>query len=85
MPRLSQVSLIFACGTALLSDGYSNSVIGNAVLVIQRQYGNVISENASTILRSLTFAGTVLGMLIFGYMSDKIGRKFGMVSIVSRD
>lgn len=26
------------------------------------------------------FAGTVLGMLSFGYIADKIGRKFGMVA-----
>jgi hypothetical protein len=26
---LSQVSMIFACGTALFSDGYANSIIGS--------------------------------------------------------
>jgi MFS family permease len=36
----------------------------------------------SRTLSSLTFAGTLVGMLAFGYMSDKIGRKSGMVSIV---
>lgn len=36
----------------------------------------------SRTLSSLTFAGTLVGMLVFGYMSDKIGRKFGMVSMV---
>ncbi|KIJ46991.1 hypothetical protein M422DRAFT_59563 [Sphaerobolus stellatus SS14] len=81
MLRLSQVSLIFACGTALLSDGYSNSIIGNVVTVLQAQFGDdVIDTNRSTILRSLTFAGTVLGMLTFGYLSDKVGRKFGMLT-----
>ncbi|KAE8241073.1 hypothetical protein A4X03_0g8220 [Tilletia caries] len=28
---------------------------------------------------SLAFAGTVLGMLTFGVLFDKIGRKFGMI------
>ncbi|GJJ08034.1 hypothetical protein Clacol_002241 [Clathrus columnatus] len=28
----------------------------------------------------MTFAGTVLGMLLFGYLSDKFGRKFGMMT-----
>lgn len=50
--------------------------------VLKRTYGDdaVGAHNYSTILSSLTFAGTVVGMLIFGYLSDKIGRKFGMVS-----
>ncbi|KAF8583046.1 MFS Git1p-related glycerophosphoinositol and glycerophosphocholine permease [Ramaria rubella] len=79
-PPLSKVSLIFACGTALFSDGYANNVIGLVVTVLKAQYGNnVITTHQSTILSSLTFAGTVLGMLVFGYMSDKIGRKFGMM------
>lgn len=28
---------------------------------------------------ALVFAGTVLGMLVFGLLTDKIGRKFGMI------
>jgi MFS family permease len=36
-------------------------------------------NNYSKTLTSVTFAGTIVGMLIFGWISDKIGRKFGMV------
>jgi MFS family permease len=36
--------------------------------------------SAATILSSVGFAGMVVGMLTFGYLSDKLGRKFGMVS-----
>jgi MFS family permease len=36
-------------------------------------------NNYSKTLTSVAFAGTVVGMLIFGWISDKIGRKFGMV------
>ncbi|KAF8583045.1 MFS Git1p-related glycerophosphoinositol and glycerophosphocholine permease [Ramaria rubella] len=79
-PSLSKISLIFACGTALFSDGYANNVIGSVVTLLKTQYGkNVITTHQSTILSSLTFAGTIVGMLAFGYMSDKIGRKFGMM------
>ena len=39
-------------------------------------------NNYSKTLTSVTFAGTIVGMLIFGWISDKIGRKFGMVRSV---
>ncbi|KIJ15663.1 hypothetical protein PAXINDRAFT_163069 [Paxillus involutus ATCC 200175] len=76
---LSSVSHIFACGTALFSDGYANSVIG---AVLERIYGSDVmtANNHSKAFTSVTFAGTVVGMLIFGWVSDKIGRKFGMIS-----
>ncbi|KAH8118254.1 MFS Git1p-related glycerophosphoinositol and glycerophosphocholine permease [Phellopilus nigrolimitatus] len=77
-PGLSQISMIFACGTALFSDGYANGVIGQ---VLKRVYGTeVTDDNYSTTVSSLAFAGTVVGMLTFGYISDKFGRKFGMMT-----
>ncbi|KIM39748.1 hypothetical protein M413DRAFT_28942 [Hebeloma cylindrosporum] len=80
--RLKSVSLIFACGTALFSDGYANGVIGNVNTLLTRVYGpaELKKHDYSRTLSSLGFAGTVVGMLIFGYLSDKIGRKFGMMT-----
>ncbi|GJJ08254.1 hypothetical protein Clacol_002464 [Clathrus columnatus] len=81
MVPLSQVSLIFACGTALFSDGYVNSVIGTVVTILQRKFGSsVITTNEHTTLNSIGFAGTIVGMITFGYLTDKFGRKFGMMS-----
>jgi len=78
---LSSVSLIFACGTALFSDGYANGIIGSVNTLLERIYGtDAFPQNYSTTLTSIGFAGTVLGMLTFGYLSDKFGRKFGMMS-----
>jgi MFS family permease len=80
--RLRSVSLIFACGTALFSDGYANGIIGSVNTVLTRIYGSAVigQHNYSRIVSSLLFAGTVVGMLLFGYLSDKIGRKFGMMT-----
>ncbi|KAJ7672147.1 MFS Git1p-related glycerophosphoinositol and glycerophosphocholine permease [Mycena polygramma] len=115
--RLRGVSLIFACGTALFSDGYGNGIIGSGKpcfdpnlaqyliqamhsehssvaraptkkwnnnrgpLVLKRIYGtDAFPANYSTTLNSVVFVGTILGMLSFGYISDKVGRKFGMMS-----
>ncbi|KAG8702438.1 hypothetical protein FRC08_003490 [Ceratobasidium sp. 394] len=78
---LSQVSLIFACGTALFSDGYANGVIGSVNTILRRLYpAELAKHNYGTTLSSLAFAGTIVGMLLFGYLSDKVGRKFGMMS-----
>lgn len=82
MVPLSQVSLIFACGTALFSDGYVNSIIGTVVTILQRKFGSdVVTTNEHTTLNSIGFAGTVVGMIGFGYLTDRFGRKFGMVCV----
>ncbi|KAJ7671553.1 MFS Git1p-related glycerophosphoinositol and glycerophosphocholine permease [Mycena polygramma] len=79
--RLRGVSLIFACGTALFSDGYGNGIIGSVNTLLKRIYGtDAFPSNYSTTLNSVVFVGTILGMLSFGYISDKVGRKFGMMS-----
>ncbi|KAI9508538.1 major facilitator superfamily domain-containing protein [Russula earlei] len=78
MTSLSKVSMIFAAGTALFSDGYANGVIGN---VLKKLYPEAVKKNNySKTLTSVAFAGTVVGMLVFGWISDKIGRKFGMMA-----
>ena len=49
--------------------------------VLIRIYGKdeISKHDYSNTLTSVAFAGTIVGMLTFGYMSDKLGRKFGMV------
>jgi MFS family permease len=47
---------------------------------LTRIYGkDFFPSNYSTTLTSIAFAGTIVGMLTFGWLSDKFGRKFGMV------
>ncbi|KAJ3575504.1 hypothetical protein NP233_g1045 [Leucocoprinus birnbaumii] len=77
-PSLQKVG---GCGSSV-SLGYSNGVINNVNTLLTRIYGSdkIEAHNYGTTLRSLTFAGTVVGMLLFGWLSDKMGRKFGMMS-----
>ncbi|KAJ4293938.1 glycerophosphoinositol permease [Collariella sp. IMI 366227] len=66
---------VMACGAGLFSDGYINSVIGSVVTILALQYGDVWeNSNAQHIIGAIAFAGTVLGQLVFGYLSDKWSR-----------
>lgn len=83
---LGPVSLIFACGAALFSDGYVNANSGPTNTLIKRIYGgapyNLSTaelDHFSSLYSSLAFAGTLLGMLVFGVLSDRIGRRAGML------
>ena len=51
--------------------------------MLTRIYGDDMPSSYSTTLTSVTFAGQVAGMLSFGYLSDRFGRKFGMVRALS--
>ncbi|ORY31398.1 phospholipid transporter [Naematelia encephala] len=79
---LSKVGTIFASGASLFSDGYANAAIGPAGSIIKTYiYPDKFlkgSQNGS-LLSSMAFAGIIVGQLSFGYISDKIGRKFGML------
>ncbi|PPQ97347.1 hypothetical protein CVT26_006581 [Gymnopilus dilepis] len=54
----------------------------NFLSVLTRIYGQgeLSNHKYSRTLSSVAFVGAVVGMLIFGYMTDKIGRKFGMLT-----
>ncbi|KAK7461984.1 glycerophosphoinositol permease [Stygiomarasmius scandens] len=61
--------------------GYANGVISSVNILLARLYPDeVVNHNYKTIVSSLIFAGTVVGMITFGWLSDKMGRKFGMMT-----
>ncbi|KAE9401540.1 MFS Git1p-related glycerophosphoinositol and glycerophosphocholine permease [Gymnopus androsaceus JB14] len=81
LQTFKSVSPIFACGTALFSDGYANGVVSDVNLILNRIYdGELTAHKYTNVISSMVFAGTVVGMLLFGYLSDKVGRKFGMMT-----
>ncbi|KAE9964949.1 hypothetical protein BLS_007970 [Venturia inaequalis] len=64
----------------LFSDGYLNAIIGSVSTMLGKIYGNDFKKSPSVAnINSITFAGTVLGMLFFGYTSDKFSRKWSLL------
>ncbi|KAI0386541.1 MFS general substrate transporter [Hypomontagnella monticulosa] len=66
---------VLACGAGLFSDGYINNVIGSVSTTLGKEYGDVYNKsNAASVVPAIAFAGTVVGQLFFGYLSDKWSR-----------
>ncbi|KAJ5849953.1 hypothetical protein N7455_009809 [Penicillium solitum] len=69
-----------ACGAGLFSDGYLNQVIGPVGTMLTQIYGDAYTNStAQQNVSSIVFAGTVVGMLIFGYTSDHWSRKWSLM------
>ncbi|KAL3438424.1 major facilitator superfamily domain-containing protein [Aspergillus tetrazonus] len=65
-----------ACGAGLFSDGYLNGVIGSVNTMLSIIYAEAYTKSsASKNVSSIAFAGTVVGMLFFGVLSDHWSRK----------
>ncbi|KAF2205379.1 MFS general substrate transporter [Delitschia confertaspora ATCC 74209] len=70
---------VIACGAGLFSDGYLNNVIGPVNTILARIYAKEYSTSrAQANVTSITFVGTVVGMLFFGYTSDHFSRKWSL-------
>ncbi|EGV60392.1 glycerophosphoinositol permease [Yamadazyma tenuis] len=70
----------FCAGAGLFSEGYVNNSISTVSTILSRIYGTAYSEsNAISNVSSIAFVGIVLGQLGFGYVSDHIHRKGGML------
>ena len=70
---------VIACGAGLFSDGYLNGVIGSVNTMLSTIYKTqYTSSPAQANVTSITFAGTVVGMLVFGWSSDHFSRKWSL-------
>lgn len=70
---------VIACGAGLFSDGYLNNIIGPVNTMLKTIYPDEFkNSSAQANVSSITFAGTVLGMLVFGYTSDHFSRKWSL-------
>ena len=65
-----------ACGAGLFSDGYLNGVIGSVSTMLALIYGDEYTKSsAKSAIPSIAFAGTVVGHLFFGVLSDHWSRR----------
>ncbi|KFH43148.1 metabolite transport protein -like protein [Hapsidospora chrysogenum ATCC 11550] len=72
---------VFACGAGLFSDGYINNVIGSVNTLLGTQYGEIYTNStASQNVSAIAFAGTVVGQLLFGYLSDRWSRSNSLLA-----
>lgn len=70
----------FISGAGLFSDGYVNNSISTVTTCLSLLYGTAYTDSAAiSNISSIAFAGTVLGQLGFGYISDHYARKGGML------
>ena len=71
---------VLACGAGLFSDGYLNGVIGSVNTMLKHLYKDqYVKSNAQNNVTSIAFAGTVLGQLVFGYLSDHWSRRHSLL------
>ncbi|KAG5417823.1 GIT3 [Candida metapsilosis] len=71
----------FASGAGLFSDGYVNNGISVVLSCLKMIYGDEFTKsNAMSNISSIAFVGTVVGQLSFGYISDRVARRGGMMA-----
>ncbi|PYI04734.1 major facilitator superfamily transporter [Aspergillus sclerotiicarbonarius CBS 121057] len=77
--KLSVLLMIVFSGLAIGSDGFNASIIGNLELIMEVIYPNSLTTAVASRLSNAFMVGMIIGMLSFGYVSDKVGRKAGAV------
>ncbi|VBB89282.1 YALIH222S07e05534g1_1 [Yarrowia lipolytica] len=72
---------VITAGAGLFSDGYVNNSMGTVNTCLSILYGDYYSKSTySRTVSSIVFAGTVLGMIVFGFVADYHSRKMGMIA-----
>ncbi|QSS57909.1 glycerophosphoinositol permease [Histoplasma capsulatum var. duboisii H88] len=72
---------VIAGGAGLFSDGYLNNIIGSVNTVLRILYPVAYTKSAAVKnVPSIAFAGTVVGQLLFGVISDHYSRKWSLMA-----
>lgn len=70
----------FVSGAGLFSDGYVNNSISTVTTTLSLIYGSKYKDSSAiSNISAIAFAGTVIGQLSFGYISDHYARRGGML------
>ncbi|KAK4494763.1 hypothetical protein PRZ48_014119 [Zasmidium cellare] len=77
--RISSIMTVVVSGLALFSDGYNAQIIGYMKPLLKVLYKDGLSDTMSTRLSNSYLIGEIFGMLFFGFVIDKIGRRTGIV------
>ncbi|PMD32314.1 MFS general substrate transporter [Hyaloscypha variabilis F] len=77
--RISGTLSVLVAGIALFSDGYNAQIIGYMEPLFSDLYPHGISKSIKTRLSNSYLIGEIFGMLFFGVIIDKLGRRTGIV------
>lgn len=77
--RLSVVLMVIFSALAIGSDGFNAAIIGNIELIMGVIYPEALTTAVASRLSNAFMVGMIIGMLSFGYIADKLGRKSGAV------
>ncbi|ODV70504.1 glycerophosphoinositol permease [Hyphopichia burtonii NRRL Y-1933] len=70
----------FVSGAGLFSDGYVNNSVSTVNTCLKTLYGTTYTDSrAISNISAIVFVGTIVGQLSFGYISDHMSRKQGMM------
>ena len=77
--KVSSVVTVLVSGLALFSDGFTAQIIGYMEPLFTDLYKDGMSDSIKTRLSNSYLIGEIFGMLFFGFLIDKIGRRTGVV------
>src|ERR1700760_2829158 len=67
--------IIVALGTSWLLDGLEVTLVGSIAGVLESKNGLSLTDPQVTSAATFYLAGAVLGAILFGYLTDRLGRK----------
>ncbi|KAF8211841.1 inorganic phosphate transporter [Mycena galopus ATCC 62051] len=77
--KISAIFSVIFAGIALSSDGYNAGIIGNMNLLFADLFPSALTPAMKTRISNSFFIGEIVGMLFFGSIIDRIGRKSGVL------
>lgn len=76
--KVSVAFMVLFSALAIGSDGFNFSIIGNLSLILAVVYPSITTTEYSRLSNAFA-VGMIVGMLGFGYICDRLGRKGGAV------